>query len=107
MTNALGEKIRRLRKDKKLTLDQLAERAGASKSYIWELENKNPPRPSAEKLAKIAEQLDVTLEYLLDDKQEIKEEDAVDARFYREYRDMEPETKKKIREMVKLWGKGE
>lgn len=107
MTNALGEKIRRLRKDKKLTLDQLAERAGASKSYIWELENKNPPRPSAEKLAKIAEQLDVTLEYLLDEKQEIKEEDAVDARFYREYRDMEPETKKKIREMVKLWGKGE
>lgn len=107
MTNSLGEKIRRLRKDKKLTLDQLAERAGASKSYVWELENKNPPRPSAEKLAKIAEQLDVTLEYLLDDKQEIKEEDAVDARFYREYRDMEPETKKKIREMVKLWGKGE
>ncbi|MEW5425138.1 helix-turn-helix domain-containing protein [Amorphus sp. 3PC139-8] len=107
MTNALGEKIRRLRKDKRLTLDQLAERAGTSKSYIWELENKNPPRPSAEKLAKIAEQLDVTLEYLLDDKQEIKEEDAVDARFYREYRDMEPETKKKIREMVKLWGKGE
>lgn len=107
MTNALGEKIRRLRKDKKLTLDQLAERTGSSKSYIWELENKNPPRPSAEKLAKIAEQLDVTLEYLLDDKQEIKEEDAVDAQFYREYRDMEPETKKKIREMVKLWGKGE
>ncbi|MEQ9145539.1 MAG: helix-turn-helix transcriptional regulator [Parvibaculaceae bacterium] len=107
MTNALGEKIRRLRKEKKLTLDQLAERTGSSKSYIWELENKNPPRPSAEKLAKIAEQLDVTLEYLLDDKQEIAEEDAVDAKFYREYRDMEPETKKKIREMVKLWGKDE
>ena len=107
MKNALGEKIRRLRKEKGLTLDQLAELADSSKSYIWELENKNPPRPSAEKLAKISKQLQVTLEYLLDNKQEIAEEDAVDARFYREYRDMTHDTKKKIREMVKLWGKGE
>ena len=107
MKNALGEKIQRLRKEKGLTLDQLADLAGSSKSYIWELENKNPPRPSAEKLAKIAEQLEVTLEYLLDEKQVIAEEDAVDARFYREYQDMNPDTKKKIREMVKLWGKSE
>jgi len=107
MNNALGEKIRRLRKEKKLTLDKLAELTSSSKSYIWELENKNPPRPSAEKLAKIAEQLEVTLDYLLDDKRQITKEDAVDAQFYREYRDMEPQTKKKIREMVKLWGRGE
>lgn len=107
MTNALGEKIRRLRKEKKLTLDKLAELTGSSKSYIWELENKNPPKPSAMKLAKIAEQLNVTLDYLLDDKQQIKEEDAVDAQFYREYRDMKPGTKKKIRKMVTLWGKDE
>ena len=102
--NALGEKIRRLRKAKNLTLDQLATLADSSKSYIWELENKNPPRPSAEKLSKIAVNLDVTIEYLLDEKQSIMEEDAVDARFHREYQDMPPETKEKIRKMVKLWG---
>ena len=102
--NALGEKIRRLRKAKNLTLDQLATLADSSKSYIWELENKNPPRPSAEKLSKIAVNLDVTIEYLLDEKQSIMKEDAVDARFYREYQDMTPETKEKIRKMVKLWG---
>ena len=55
MANILGEKIRKLRKEKGLTLDKLADLTGSSKSYIWELENKNPPRPSAEKLAKIAE----------------------------------------------------
>ncbi|MCB1781666.1 MAG: helix-turn-helix transcriptional regulator [Candidatus Competibacteraceae bacterium] len=107
MTNALGEKIRHLRKGKRLTLDKLAELTDSSKSYIWELENKNPPRPSAEKLAKIAEKLDVTIEYLLDENEEIRQEDAVDARFYRDYRKMEPDTKKKIREMVRLWGKSE
>ena len=35
MTSTFGEKIRDLRKEKKLTLDQLAEKAQSSKSYIW------------------------------------------------------------------------
>lgn len=107
MTNTLGEKIRRLRKEKQQTLDKLAELTGSSKSYIWELENKNPPRPSAEKLAKIAQQLDTTLDYLLDDAGSVSKEEARDVRFYREYRQMDAGTKEKIRQMVKLWGKTE
>lgn len=103
MINVLGEKIRYLRKERKLTLDKLAELSGSSKSYIWELENKNPPRPSAEKLSKIAEQLGVTIEYLLDDKNEVKEEDAVDAEFYRKYRNMPAETREKIRKIANMW----
>ncbi|WP_412776579.1 helix-turn-helix domain-containing protein [Thalassospira lucentensis] len=103
MENALGDKIKKLRKDQKLTLDQLADLAGASKSYIWELENKNPPRPSAEKLSRIAEQLGTTIEFLLDTENKIKEEDAADAKFYRKYRNMDEPTKSKIRKMVSLW----
>ncbi len=49
-----GEKIKELRKKAGLTLDQLAEMTGSSKSYVWEVENKNPPRPSAEKIDRIA-----------------------------------------------------
>lgn len=104
MQNILGEKIRRLRKEKGLTLDRLAELAESSKSYIWELENKSPPRPSAEKLAKIAEKLDTTLEFLLDEGEGVSQEEAADARFYRQYRKMDSTTKDKIRQMVKLWG---
>lgn len=102
MSNILGEKIRERRKAK-LTLDKLAELTGSSKSYIWELENKNPPRPSAEKLSKIAAQLGVTIEYLLDDEDKLNQEDAVDAQFYRKYRKMPADTKEKIRKMVNLW----
>lgn len=107
MINQLGEKIRRLRKGKGLTLDQLADLTESSKSYIWELENKNPPRPSAEKLSKIAEKLDTTIDYLLDEAAAVTQEDAADAQFYRQYRSMESSTKEKIREMVKLWGDSE
>lgn len=104
MRNILGEKIRKLRKDKGFTLDKLAELTESSKSYIWELENKTPPRPSAEKLAKIAQKLDTTIEFLLDEGEVVSEEEAADARFYRQYRKMDSATKEKIRQMVKLWG---
>jgi len=101
MTTSIGLKIKDLRKDKGYTLDKLAELADSSKSYIWELENKNPPRPSAEKLAKIAKALGVTMDYFIDD--EITEEDATDQMFYRKYRQMDPDVKKKIRKMIDLW----
>lgn len=103
MPNALGEKIRELRKQQKLTLEQLAIRAGSSKSYIWELENKNPPRPSAEKLSKIAAELGTTIEYLLDEGGKVDANDAADASFFRQYQSLDPKTKEKIRQMVDLW----
>lgn len=100
---ALGEKLRRLRKKKRYTLDKLAELTDSSKSYIWELENKNPPRPSGEKIAKIAGVLGVTAEYLLDPTETVEVADAVDEAFYRKYRRMDPTTKDRIRRMVDLW----
>ena len=103
MTTALGEKIYKLRKEQGLTLEQLAERTESSKSYIWELENKNPPRPSADKLSKIAAQLGVTMDYLLDQEQKITEADATDEMFFRKYREMDPDVKKKIRKVIELW----
>ena len=100
---ALGEKLRELRKKKGYTLEKLAELTESSKSYIWELENKNPPRPSGEKIAKIAGVLGVTAEYLLDPTATLAVADATDEAFYRKYRRMAPTTKDKIRRMVDLW----
>jgi transcriptional regulator with XRE-family HTH domain len=100
---ALGEKLRELRKKKVYTLEKLAELTDSSKSYIWELENKNPPRPSGEKIAKIAGVLGVTAEYLLDPTETVAVADATDDAFFRKYRRMDPTTKDKIRRMVDLW----
>lgn len=107
MTTPLGDKIRTLRKAKGYTLDKLAELADSSKSYIWELENKNPPRPSAEKIAKIAAVLGVTADYLIDASDTVQVEDATDTAFFRKYRNMDPATKDKIRRMVDLMGDDE
>jgi len=104
MGSSLGEKIRRLRKEKGFTLEELGELTDSSKSYIWELENRDPPRPSAEKISKIAEKLGTTIEYLLDEDEMVDQEEAADANFYRKYRKMDSHTKDKIRQMVKLWG---
>jgi transcriptional regulator with XRE-family HTH domain len=107
MTTPLGEKIRDLRKAKGYTLDRLAELADSSKSYIWELENKNPPRPSADKVAKIAAVLGVTADYLIDTTESVQVEDATDSAFFRKYRKMDPTTKDKVRRMVDLMGEDE
>jgi len=107
VTTALGTKINTLRKQKGYTLEKLAELTESSKSYIWELENKNPPRPSADKIARIAAALGVTSDYLVDNTQTVKVEDAADQAFYRKYRGMDPTTKQKIRRMVDLWGEDE
>lgn len=101
----LGKKIRELRKAAGLTLDELAEKSGSSKSYIWELENRPATRPSAEKLGRMAEVLGTTIEFLLDERDEIEPEDAHDLAFYREYREQDPATKAKIRETLRLWGR--
>lgn len=95
--------MKKLRKDRNLTLDKLAELADSSKSYVWELENNTPLRPSADKLSKIAVALNTTLEFLLDSSGDIHEEDAADTKFYRNYRKLDADTKKKIRKIVDLW----
>jgi transcriptional regulator with XRE-family HTH domain len=107
VTTELGNKIRDLRKAKGYTLDKLAELADSSKSYIWELENKNPPRPSADKVAKIAAVLGVTSDYLIDTADEVGLDEATDNAFFRKYKKMDPATKDKIRRMTELLGSDE
>lgn len=99
-----GTRIKELRTKQKLTLDQLARATGSSKSYIWELENKDPPRPSAEKLAAIAKSLGVTTDYLIGN-EDVSLEAAEDKAFFRDYSGMPDATRRKIREMAKILGK--
>ena len=103
MPTELGNKIKQLRQNKGYTLEKLAELTNSSKSYIWELENKNPPRPSAEKVSKIAEQLDVTIEYLINENSQMSAESASDAKFYSRYQKLDEDVKEKIREYVDFW----
>lgn len=57
MGSAFGERLRSLREAQNLTLQQVADAAGCTKAYIWELEKKPGQRPSAERIQAIAKVL--------------------------------------------------
>jgi len=104
MAESFGERIRNKRREAGLTLDQLAEASGCSKSYVWELENKNPPRPSADKLSSIAKALGTTSDYLLALDTEM-EASATDKAFFRKYQSMDDKIKDTIRQMLEVIAK--
>lgn len=68
MSNNFGEKLRKRRTEMGFTLDGLAEKVGSTKAYIWQLENKKPAKPSGEMLIKLAKALEISAEFLIDDK---------------------------------------
>jgi len=98
----LGRKIRELRKEKGLTLDELAAKTDSSKSYIWDLENKPVARPSGEKLARIAGVLGVTPEFLLDDSRTEATPDERDLAFFRKFEAADPKVKQKLIDILKV-----
>jgi transcriptional regulator with XRE-family HTH domain len=105
VAETLRDRIKALRKNAKLTLDQLAPQAGLSKSYLWELENRDLPRPSGEKLAGLAKALNVTVDYLLGGDPAENLEAAEDKAFFREYEAMSPEARAQLRRLAKALDK--
>ena len=60
--NKLGERIEKLRKEKKLTQEELAEKAGLHRAYFWDVESGR--NISIKTAYKIAKALDVNLSEL-------------------------------------------
>ena len=104
MTTSLGAKIKRHRQEKGYSLDKLAELTDSSKSYIWELENRDTRKPSGEKLTRIAQALGVTTDYLLDDSEEPSDQVLKEA-FFRKFSKLDADDRKKIEQMIEVWGK--
>lgn len=60
-----GTRLRERRKKLGLTLQQVADKAMTSKSYVWELENKSY-KPSVFHALKLAQALETSVEALFD-----------------------------------------
>ncbi|MDP1898093.1 MAG: helix-turn-helix transcriptional regulator [Sulfurimicrobium sp.] len=103
MASALGVRLRRLREAKKLTLQQVADAAGCTKAYIWELEMKDGQRPSAERVQALAKLLGVRMEDIMGEPiQEVPEASLEDVAFFREYAGMSEEEKKHYQDVLKM-----
>lgn len=96
MPSKLGTKINELRRQKGLTLEQLAQATDSSKSYMWEIENKEVARPSAEKLERIANVLGVTAGFLMDATQDQPSESDKDQAFFRKYKKLDEPVKEQL-----------
>ena len=104
MANALSIRLRRLRKSSRLTMEDLARAAGISKSYVWELENREVPHLSAKVLMDLAKALGVTIQDLLGEPPPVQASPE-DLRFFRKYVGMDPADKDRFRKMIELFEK--
>ena len=64
----MGDRMRRLRKDMKMTTTEAAEKVGLTQSYYSGIENGKRGNPKIETLTKIANLFDVSMDYLAEGK---------------------------------------
>lgn len=69
----IGEKIKQLRNSKGLSLTELSERAGVSKSYLSTIERNLQKNPSVQFLEKVAEVLGVSVLNLIHEDDEAQD----------------------------------
>lgn len=105
MANRLGEKLCKLRKDNGFTLDALAEKSGLSKSYLWELENRESQRPSAEKLTALATVFGVSATFFIEDDVRTPQERHKDEGFYRDYQKLDADAKEQLHKILRTFKK--
>ncbi|MHB2165637.1 helix-turn-helix domain-containing protein [Alsobacter sp. R-9] len=98
MSTPIGQRVRTLRLKRKLSLGTLAELAGLSKSYIWEVENKNR-EITLRRISALADALGVTTEQILYG-DSIRDIDPAEIALFRRYRQLEPEKKALIRLLI-------
>lgn len=103
MASAFGARLRRLREAKGFTLQQVADAAGCTKAYIWELEKKPGQKPSAERVQAIAKFLEVTMADLMGEPVgEVTDATAEDLVFFRDYVGMSDKDKELYRDALAL-----
>ncbi|WP_162274987.1 helix-turn-helix domain-containing protein [Mailhella massiliensis] len=62
---AFAKTLKQLRRDKRLTQEELAQRAGLDYKYLQKLEGKAPSSPTLSTLEKLAKGLDISLTELI------------------------------------------
>ncbi|MBC5637915.1 MULTISPECIES: helix-turn-helix domain-containing protein [Ornithinibacillus] len=71
----IGEKIKQLRKEKKMSISELAEKANVAKSYLSSIERNLQSNPSIQFIEKISAVLGVSVNELINTKDSIELED--------------------------------
>ncbi|MFA1821323.1 helix-turn-helix domain-containing protein [Virgibacillus oceani] len=74
----IGEKIQQLRKEKKMSISELAEKAGVAKSYLSSIERSLQTNPSIQFIEKVSAVLNVSVNEMIRDDSEKVDQDELD-----------------------------
>lgn len=94
----ISENIRRIRGEAGLNQQELADRAGVSKSQIWRLEKGEQKNPTLETLIPIATALGVSLDEIV-----FGEESKNATHLSKAIEELGPEDRKAIRKIIRGW----
>ena len=102
MPKTFQEKVKEERERLGLSLEQLGAKIGSTKGYMWELENKESIRPSAEKVFGLAGVFGCSPDYLMDETGKIKRDvEQQDRAFFSKYQKLNADQKKLIQGILK------
>ena len=96
----IAERIQSIRKKRGMSLAELADKTGLSKSFLWEVEVSRRPNLSINSLTALASGLGVTPSFLLSG--DPLGEDAEDDAFFHEYKSCDAATKRRMRRMLRV-----
>ncbi|WP_404468886.1 helix-turn-helix domain-containing protein [Sutcliffiella horikoshii] len=74
----IGERIKKYREQRKMSMSELAERAGVAKSYLSSIERNLQSNPSVQFLEKVSTVLGVSMNTLLHDEDDVQSKDNLD-----------------------------
>lgn len=69
----IGERIKQLRKEKRMSISELAEKAGVAKSYLSSIERNLQSNPSIQFIEKISQVLGASVNDVINDKESVVE----------------------------------
>ncbi|GKU84414.1 helix-turn-helix domain-containing protein [Niallia sp. NCCP-28] len=72
----IGDRVKKLRLEKRMSLSELAEQAGVAKSYLSSLERNLQSNPSIQFLEKIAVVFNVPVDHLINEQQNKEDLDS-------------------------------
>lgn len=100
MESALGPRLRKFRMAKNFSLQQLADKVGASKAHIWDMEQGKTSNPSLALLTELSRALDVPIKDLVGEADASPDEEHL-APLFRDLRGLTPEQLEVVRGLTK------
>jgi transcriptional regulator with XRE-family HTH domain len=89
-----------LRAKKGFSLQELADKVGSTKSYVWELESGKRTNPTVDLLTRLADELGTTVAWLIGEDADSTDDDQALGVLFRNLEQLEPPDRKVVQDLI-------